>query len=36
MAPESSFEQYLLPGAHAMNILIHEVLGGGSRHQPAQ
>ncbi|MEC8291807.1 MAG: terpene utilization protein AtuA, partial [Pseudomonadota bacterium] len=29
MAPDSGFERYLLPGAHAMNILIHEALGGG-------
>ncbi len=29
MAPDSGFDRYLLPGCHAMNILIHEALGGG-------
>ena len=29
MAADSGCERYLLPGCHAMNILIHEALGGG-------
>lgn len=29
IAPESGIDIYLLPGVHAMNILMHEALGGG-------